>query len=539
MLSSNTLLLFFHIDGRDFFLLFGAFSVDLDHVMHVAVGKAGTRLCNASDYNPAVVDMAAIRATYGGDVISGWLDKSSGTGKSRTWQRRWVALRGSSLHFYTSPDKEKPSLEVSLIGSVVGKDNSGDNKGILFRWDKGEPDMELKMGSERDRELWLEAVRAALRVSRLVQGKRPASRVQGGAGGDFNSDSDIKAKSALLAMIVPRRTLPPLQYPINLTGIYLAERPDGKTYREAVSRSSPGANVAGKKPGAAFVFGSLNELEQWYFGITAALIIRRRLNLEQQVVLFRASLSRPSGGGGGGLLSGIFTTSRAPPPTSAPSSSSSSSSSAPKGGGLLSFLGFGPRSESYSSGNPSLSTSPADSVAHVALGLTQERQGFMEAAIESFSLAARTQPGLAAARLHLGRVLLLANSDEAGARSAMPHLQASVSALTVAGGFSGPTTPLALYRLGRAPSVVSSAAPTSMCYEAALMAHVGGATGRWGARWALGGLLLDGGKYEAALGQLRNAVGGRNVGEPLPISERKIGVQGAAAPHKFTRGLML
>jgi len=48
----------------------------------------------------------------------------------------------------------------------------------------------------------------------------------------------------------------------------------------------------------------------------------------------------------------------------------------------------------------------------------------------------------------------------------------------------------------------------------------------WGARWALGGLLLDGSKYEAALSQLRNAVIGRSLGELPPISERAAGMKG-------------
>ena len=312
-------------------------------------------------------------ALGGSQDVVGWLLTSSGGGP-RKWVRRWATLRGALLSLSDGPTDTHPRASLVLSGAIVGID-AADASIFLLRWPENDmlSETEFRATSVGEQAVWVAAIRSALRWDRFATGSRPSlgARLKSGGDGEERAGQDARRKADALDSLMPTKSeaAPPSFAPAD-TGIYFMPRSEGgSSSGGGGSEASSGGGGSGGGGGAALVTCSLVELERWYFGITAAISLRRRLSAAEQAALHRRALA--AGGSEGGRIA------RA-----------------------------------------------ADAVARVALAITLEKLGDDDEALKLASAAAAAMPALPCARLLLGRLLLDESNDAA---TALPHLSAAVA----------------------------------------------------------------------------------------------------------------
>lgn len=309
-------------------------------------------------------------ALGGSQDAVGWLLTSSGGG-ARKWVRRWATLRGAMLSLSDGPLNAHPRASLLLSGAIVGID-AADASIFLLRWPENEmlSETEFKASAVGEQAVWVAAIRRALRWDRFSTGSRPSlgAQLKSGDDGEERAEQDARRKADALDSLMPTKVaaVSPSFAPAD-SGLYFMPLSEGGSLPGG--SSSGGGGSEGVGAGAALVTCSLVELERWYFGISAAISLRRKLSVADQASLHRRALS--VGGVEGGRVA------RA-----------------------------------------------ADAVARVALAITLEKQGDDEEVMKLALAAASAMPDLPCARLLLGR-LLLDESDDAAA--ALPHLSAAVS----------------------------------------------------------------------------------------------------------------
>ena len=274
-------------------------AVDLDTVQGFATGLRGGRMARFVTQGGASQAAAALlaeeRRKYPcGDVVAGWLDKFGGAhGGKKGWQRRWFVLSGANLLYFASPRDGKPKgmLDLTGSGTVVGA-AEGDERSIELSWpaegagaagqDEGGgardlgvarsadllPSRELRADSVADRDRWLAAIKAALRVDRLLTGVGLAGRAGGAAGAGAAS---------------PTEFAPPATQTVPAAGAV------------SISFSVSGGGAAAAKEPAALFCGSLLSFERWYFGLQAVVAQRQRLSLAAQEARHRAAVAADPG----------------------------------------------------------------------------------------------------------------------------------------------------------------------------------------------------------------------------------------------------